>query len=156
MDAGDRFPEFCLRDQDGEPFDSSSLRGRRFIVYFYPRDGTAGCTRENVEFSESLPRLREAGVEVIGVSKDSVASHRRFADRNGLEVRLLSDPDHALLEAAGAWGVKRSYGKETLGTVRSTFLVGPDGVVERAWHNVRVAGHADEVAGAALERAGSQ
>jgi peroxiredoxin Q/BCP len=151
MEVGEKFPDFVLQDENGETFDSKTLKGKRYVIYFYPRDNTGGCTREAVAFSENLDRFTEMGIPVIGVSKDSVASHRKFIDSKGLKIKLLSDPDHVLLEASGAWGTKMMYGKETTGTVRSTFIVGPDGKVEAAWKKVKVDGHVEKV----LEKAGS-
>ncbi len=151
MEVGEKFPDFVLQDENDETFDSKTLKGKRYVIYFYPRDNTGGCTREAVAFSENLDRFTEMGIPVIGVSKDSVASHRKFIDSKGLKIKLLSDPDHVLLEASGAWGTKMMYGKETTGTVRSTFIVGPDGKVEAAWKKVKVDGHVEKV----LEKAGS-
>lgn len=151
-EVGDPFPAFSLQDEDGATFDSSVLEGVRYVIYFYPKDSSPGCTREAVEFTAALDRFSQAGIRVIGVSKDSVASHRRFIDSRQLGVKLLSDPDHVLMEKVGAWGPKVSYGKETVGTIRSTFLVGRDGRVEAVWRNVKVAGHVEKV----LDRALSQ
>ena len=151
MEAGEKFPDFVLQDENGETFDSRQLDGRRYVIYFYPKDNTSGCTREAVGFSERAEDFEALGIQVIGVSKDSVASHRKFVDSKGLRIKLLSDPDHALLEASGAWGTKVMYGKETTGTIRSTFIVGKDGKVEYAWKRVKVDGHVDKV----LEKAKS-
>ena len=151
MKIGDTFPDFVLRDENGDEFDSRLLKGTRFVIYFYPKDNTSGCTREAIGFSERLAAFDALGMTVIGVSKDSVASHRKFADSKGLKIKLLSDPDHVLLEAAGAWGTKIMYGKETTGTIRSTFVVGEDGRVEAVWKNVKVDGHVDKV----LEKVGN-
>lgn len=151
MEVGEIFPSFVLKDENGEDFDSKQLAGTRYVIYFYPRDNTSGCTREAVGFSESLDSFKELGMPVIGVSKDSVASHRKFVDAQGLTIKLLSDPEHTLLEASGAWGTKVMYGKETTGTIRSTFIVGKDGKVEAAWRNVKVNGHVEKV----LEKARS-
>ncbi len=152
MDVGDRFPDFVLADENGETFDSSLLEGLRYIIYFYSKDSTPGCTTEAVEFTANVPKLMMRNIAVIGVSKDSPASHRKFMDSNQLKVKLLSDPDHALMEKVGAWGPKKLYGKETVGAIRSTFLVGKDGRVEQAWRNVKVAGHADKVVECALSK----
>jgi len=115
------------------------------VIYFYPKDGTSGCLKEALDFTSLYAKFMLRNIPVIGVSKDSVASHKRFTEQNSLKVKLLSDPDHILLEAAGAWGTKMMYGKEVLGTVRSTFIVGKDGIVEAAWKGVKVDGHADKV-----------
>ncbi len=145
MEVGDRFPEFALKDENGEVLESSAFEGMRYIVYFYSKDSTPGCTKEAEEFSALFANFMMRNVPVIGVSKDSVESHKRFIEKYQLKVKLLSDPDHVLLEQVGAWGKKMNYGKEVTGTIRSTFLVGKDGLVEAAWHNVRAAGHADRV-----------
>jgi peroxiredoxin Q/BCP len=150
MEVGEKFPDFILKDENGEEFDSKKLEGIRYVIYFYPRDNTSGCTREAVEFSENFPRFMMRNIPVIGVSKDSVASHRKFIDSKNLKIKLLSDPDHVLLEAAGAWGTKIMYGKETTGTIRSTFIVGKDGIVEAAWKKVKVDGHVEKVLEKAL------
>ena len=151
MEAGDKFPAFVLQDENGDTFDSKTLAGKRYVIYFYPRDNTSGCTREAVAFSENKDAFEALGIQIIGVSKDSVASHRKFVDSKELRIKLLSDPDHKLLEESGAWGTKMMYGKETTGTVRSTFIVGADGKVEAAWKKVKVDGHVEKV----LEKARS-
>ncbi|MCL2148707.1 MAG: peroxiredoxin [Methanomassiliicoccaceae archaeon] len=145
MDVGDRFPGFVLMDENGERFDSRSLEGVRHVIYFYPRDGTPGCTREAQDFSSLYPKFMLRNIPVIGVSRDTVESHRKFKDANSLKVKLLSDPDHGLAESAGVWGAKTMYGKEVQGTIRSTFIVGGDGVVEAAWKGVKVPSHAEKV-----------
>lgn len=150
MEVGDRFPEFRLKDENGEELDSSSLDGVRYVIYFYPKDNTPGCTKEAEEFSASIGQFMMRNIPVIGVSKDSVESHRRFIDKHQLRVKLLSDPDHELMEKVGAWGTKVSYGKKTVGTIRSTFIVGRDGTVEAAWRNVKVNGHVDKVLACAV------
>lgn len=156
MEVGDRFPEFRLKDENGEELDSSSLDGVRYVIYFYPKDNTPGCTKEAEEFSASIGQFMMRNIPVIGVSKDSVKSHRRFIDKHQLRVKLLSDPDHELMEKVGAWGTKVSYGKETVGTIRSTFIVGRDGTVEAAWRNVKVNGHVDKVLACAVSCAKSK
>jgi peroxiredoxin Q/BCP len=145
METGDRFPDFELPDENGDIFRSSELEGVRYVIYFYPRDGTAGCTREATDFTALLPKFMMRNVPVIGVRRDSSGSHRRGVAKNGLRIKLLSDSDRVLTEKVGAWGVKRMYGKEAEGTVRTTFLVGRDGVIEAVWKNVRVDGHAEKV-----------
>ncbi len=151
MDVGDKFPDFVLQDENGETFDSKALAGKRYVIYFYPKDNTSGCTREAQAFTENIKAFNDLGIPVYGVSKDSVASHRKFIDSKELKIKLLSDPDHVLLEASGAWGTKVMYGKETTGTIRSTFIVGKDGNIEAVWKKVKVDGHVDKV----LEKAKS-
>ena len=151
MDVGEKFPDFVLQDENGETFDSKALAGKRYVIYFYPKDNTSGCTREAQTFTENIKAFNDLGIPVYGVSKDSVASHRKFIDSKELKIKLLSDPDHVLLEASGAWGTKVMYGKETTGTIRSTFIVGKDGNIEAVWKKVKVDGHVDKV----LEKAKS-
>ena len=151
MDVGDKVPDFVLQDENGETFDSKALAGKRYVIYFYPKDNTSGCTREAQAFTENINAFNDLGIPVYGVSKDSVASHRKFIDSKELKIKLLSDPDHILLEASGAWGTKVMYGKETTGTIRSTFIVGKDGNIEAVWKKVKVDGHVDKV----LEKAKS-
>lgn len=150
MEVGDKFPEFSLADENGEVMDSSFLDGIRYVIYFYPKDNTPGCTTEAVDFSANIAKFMLRNIPVIGVSKDSSESHRKFIEKNQLKVKLLSDPEHELMEKVGAWGTKVSYGKETVGTIRSTFVVGKDGRVEAVWRNVKVAGHVDKVLTTAL------
>lgn len=145
MEIGDRFPDFRLPDADGNILDSADLEGVTYILYFYPRDNTSGCTKEALGFNEVFERLAARKVRIIGVSKDSPGSHRKFADKYDLKFTLLSDQDLQLIKAAGAWGKKMMYGRETEGTVRSTYIVGPDGTVKAAWPKVRVEGHAAQV-----------
>lgn len=145
MEAGDRFPDFRLPDADGNILDSADLKGATYVLYFYPRDNTPGCTREALGFNEIYERLAARNIRIIGVSKDSPGSHRKFADKHDLKFTLLSDQDLHLIKAAGAWGKKMMYGRETEGTVRSTYIVGPDGTVRAVWPKVRVEGHAAEV-----------
>ena len=150
MEVGDSFPAFRLKDENGEDLDSTTLEGIRYVIYFYPKDNTPGCTKEAEEFSASIAQFMLRNIPVIGVSKDSSESHRRFIDRHQLKVKLLGDPDHELMEKVGAWGTKVSYGKETVGTIRSTFIVGKDGRVEALWRNVKVAGHVEKVLSCAV------
>lgn len=150
MEVGDSFPAFRLKDENGEDLDSTTLEGIRYVIYFYPKDNTPGCTKEAEEFSASIAQFMLRNIPVIGVSKDSSESHRRFIDGHQLKVKLLSDPDHELMEKVGAWGTKVSYGKETVGTIRSTFIVGKDCRVEALWRNVKVAGHVEKVLSCAV------
>lgn len=150
MEVGDSFPAFRLKDENGEDLDSTTLEGIRYVIYFYPKDNTPGCTKEAEEFSASIAQFMLRNIPVIGVSKDSSESHKRFIDGHQLKVKLLSDPDHELMEKVGAWGTKVSYGKETVGTIRSTFIVGKDGRVEALWRNVKVAGHVEKVLSCAV------
>ena len=145
LDVGDSFPHFILPDENGEIFYSKYLEGIRYIVYFYPKDNTSGCTKEAQTFNEVYTKLMIRNVPVIGISKDSPESHSKFIAKNDLKFKLLSDSDHTLMEQVGAWGKKMMYGKEVEGTIRSTFIIGKDGKVEACWYKVKVDGHADMV-----------
>jgi peroxiredoxin Q/BCP len=143
---GSLAPDFSLPSPAGTQVCLSSLRGQWVAVYFYPRDGSTGCTTEAMEFSERLREFHGLGCVVLGISRDSLASHERFIDKCKLMVPLLSDEGLSAIEAYGAWRAKKMYGKETMGVVRSTYLVDPRGVVRAAWPSVRKAsGHAAEV-----------
>ncbi len=146
LEPGRKLKSFALEDQDGKRRTMDDLMGRKgLVLYFYPRDNTSGCTKEAVEFSEMLTKFRRRGYNVVGVSKDSVASHRKFVDKHGLKLTLLSDPDKILLQAAGAWGEKKNYGKVSMGTIRSTLVLAPDGRVLKSYSKVKAAGHAEKV-----------
>jgi peroxiredoxin Q/BCP len=156
LGEGDPWPNFELESDEGQTVRSKDLRGSWAVVYFYPKDNTPGCTREAVAFNESLVKLAKAGAKVFGVSKDSVKSHCGFRDKYGLRFPLLSDPNLALHQAVGAYGDKMMYGKKIKGTIRSTFLVAPDGRIAREWRNVKVDGHADAVLEALAELGGAK
>lgn len=143
--AGDDAPGFCLPDQDGREVCLEEFSGKWVVLYFYPKDNTAGCTKEAIDFTKSLKDFRTMGAEVLGISPDSPASHQKFREKHGLEVRLLSDPEHRVLVAYGAWGPKKMYGKEYQGVLRSTAMIDPDGKIARVWKRVRVKGHVEEV-----------
>jgi peroxiredoxin Q/BCP len=145
LQPGDPAPTFTLPDQDGQPVDLASYRGRRVVVYFYPKDDTPGCTKEACQFNDSLAGFDGAGVEVVGISADDGDSHRRFRAAYGLGIRLLSDAGHEVATRYGAYGEKVLYGKPATGVIRSTFLVDAEGRIERAWYGVRVDGHAARV-----------
>jgi peroxiredoxin Q/BCP len=115
------------------------------LVYFYPADDTPGCTKEACQFNDNLAAFQQAGVPVLGISPDGASSHQRFRNKYGLRFTLLSDADHQVADAWGTWGPKTYFGQTTVGVLRSTFLVGPEGRIERAWHDVRADGHAAEV-----------
>jgi peroxiredoxin Q/BCP len=141
LSPGDRAPEFTLFDADGKPVSLADYAGRRVIVYFYPAASTPGCTKEACDFRDSLAALNGAGLDVVGISPDSQPKLAKFRDGQGLTFPLLSDPDRETLNAWGAWGEKQLYGKTVTGVIRSTFVVGPDGTIERAMYNVKATGH---------------
>jgi thioredoxin-dependent peroxiredoxin len=147
LEPGDLAPDFALPDETGEIVRLSDFTGQRLVLYFYPADDTPGCTKEACQFSERSDAFADAGATVIGISPDGADKHRRFREKHGLTVRLLSDPAHEVMERYGAWGEKTLYGRKSLGVIRSTMLIGPDGRVERAWYQVRADGHAEKVLG---------
>ena len=138
---GDPAPDFTLPDADGNHVSLSSLRGQRVIIYFYPAAMTPGCTKQACDFRDSKADLSGAGFAVLGISPDSPARLARFRDKEGLTFALLSDPQAAVLTAYGAYGEKMMYGKKTVGVIRSTFVVGPDGKIEQALYGVKATGH---------------
>ena len=141
LQPGDAAPDFTLASDTGEQVSLSGLRGRKVIVYFYPAAMTPGCTTQACDFSDSLSSLKSAGYDVLGISKDSPAKLAKFRDAQGLTFPLLSDVDRTVLEAYGAYGEKKMYGKTVQGVIRSTFVVGEDGTVEVAQYNVKATGH---------------
>ena len=145
LQPGDVAPEFTLPDADGNPVSLSSFRGRRVIVYFYPAAMTPGCTKEAVGFRDSLPALDEAGVTVLGISPDEPAKLAKFRDRDELTFPLLSDPDTKVLQAYGAYGEKKLYGKTMVGVIRSTFILDTEGKIEKAFYNVKATGHVERL-----------
>jgi len=143
--VGARAPSFKLPTDGGGTLDSSSLAGRPYVLYFYPKDNTPGCTTESCDFRDNFARIQAAGATVLGVSKDSVKSHDNFKAKFSLPFPLLSDADLGLHNAVGAWGHKKMYGKDVEGTIRTTLLVDASGTVRAVWSPVKVKGHVDEV-----------
>ena len=142
--AGDAAPGFRLPTVGGEA-ELAGFAGRALVLYFYPKDDTPGCTKQAVGFSERLAEFEAAGAAILGVSRDTLAKHERFAAKHDLAVTLGSDEAGAASEAYGVWKEKAMYGRTYMGIERSTFLIGPDGRIERVWRKVRVPGHVDEV-----------
>jgi len=136
IEEGKPAPAFRLSDTDGNPVALKDFKGRSVVLYFYPRDDTPGCTKEACGFRDLWADIEKAGAVVLGVSPDDGASHRKFVDKYALPFTLLSDPDRKVMEAYGAWGEKNMYGKKTLGVIRSTVLIGPDGKVVKHWKRV--------------------
>jgi peroxiredoxin Q/BCP len=145
LKEGDKAPGFELPRDGGSTVKLSEFNGKPVVVYFYPKDDTSGCTKEAIGFSENIDAFHDAGAEVIGISPDSVKSHDRFRDKHGLHVILLADPDRKAIGAFGVWVEKKMYGRAYMGVDRSTFLIGKDGSIKRAWRNVKVPGHVEEV-----------
>lgn len=148
MNIGDKVEDFSLEgiDSDGnvKTYSLSDFKGQNVVLYFYPKDQTPGCTQEACDFRDNFNRLKSLAV-VLGVSPDSVESHKKFIEKQSLNFVLLSDPEHKLMEKFGAWGEKMMYGKSFLGVVRSTFLIGKDGTLKKEWRKVKVKGHVDSV-----------
>lgn len=142
---GDIAPDFTLPDADGDEQTLSAHRGRKVVVYFYPAAMTPGCTTEACDFRDSLDSLAASGVDVLGISPDKPDKLAKFRDKEGLTFPLLADPDRKVLEAYGAWGEKTMYGKQTVGVIRSTFVVDEDGRIEKAFYNVRATGHVAKI-----------
>jgi peroxiredoxin Q/BCP len=149
ISEGDKAPNFDLEADDGSRFKLSAMKGKKVVVYFYPKDDTSGCTLEAIDFTKAGPAFAKAGVTVVGISPDTTESHCAFRDKHGLGVKLVADPDRKAIEAYGLWVEKSMYGRKYMGVERATFLVGPDGKVAKAWHDVKVPGHAAEVLAAA-------
>lgn len=145
LNTGDVAPTFDLPDEHGNRVSLADHAGRRVVVYFYPRDDTPGCTKEACQFTDLFADFSGIGVEVLGISADSAAAHQKFRAKYDLKITLLTDADHSVMEAYGAWGEKKNYGKSYMGIIRSTFLIGADGRIEHAWYNVRADGHAKAV-----------
>ncbi|MDQ1137547.1 peroxiredoxin Q/BCP [Microbacterium sp. SORGH_AS 1204] len=141
LEPGTAAPDFTLLDQDEHPVSLGDFRGRRVILYFYPAAQTPGCTTQACDFRDSLASLQGAGYTVLGISRDTPEKLRAFRDSDGLTFPLLSDPDHAVHEAYGAWGEKQNYGKTVTGVLRSTFVLDEDGKIVEALYNVKATGH---------------
>ncbi|MCD6087214.1 MAG: thioredoxin-dependent thiol peroxidase [Candidatus Hydrothermae bacterium] len=145
LSEGKEAPDFCLPDQDKREVCLSNFRGKWVVLYFYPKDNTSGCTREAQGFTEKLEEFEKLGAVILGISPDSPKSHRNFREKKNLRVTLLSDQEHRVLETYGAWQLKKMYGREYYGVVRSTYLIDPEGRIARIWPKVKVKGHVEEV-----------
>ena len=145
IQEGDRVPDFELKSNTGETISSVDMAGQRYVIYFYPRDFTPGCTTEADEFSKTHGEFAEAGIRILGVSPDTAESHRKFCDKMDIPYDLLADTEKTLANAFGVWGLKKFMGREYMGVNRSTFLVNEDGVVFKAFAKVKPKGHARQV-----------
>ena len=132
-------PDFTLPDQDGKMHSLSDYKGRKVILYFYPKDNTSGCTKQACSFGDLFPHFREKGVEILGVSKDSVASHKKFQEKFNLPFTLLSDTEKTAIQAYDVWKEKTLYGKKSFGVVRTTYLIDENGIITKAFSNVKAA-----------------
>lgn len=150
-DVGDKAPDFSMPTSGGGDVSLQALAGNPFVLYFYPKDDTPGCTKEACGFRDALPDFSKLNVDVIGVSKDTVAKHDKFTAKYDLNFRLASDEDGAVCEAFDVWKEKRMYGRTYMGIERSTFLVDGNGIIRQAWRKVRVPNHVDAVLAAVKE-----
>ncbi len=151
LETGAKAPFFCLLDHNEKETTLKDLAGKWVVLYFYPKDNTPGCTAEAVEFTARLKDFEKLGAVILGVSADSPQSHRSFIEKQKLALRLLSDMDKKMLQAYGVWQKKKMAGREYMGIVRTTLLIGPDGKLIKIWPNVKVKGHVDEVLAALKE-----
>jgi thioredoxin-dependent peroxiredoxin len=145
LEAGVPAPSFTAKDQDGKTVSLEEYRGKKVILYFYPKDDTPGCTAEACAFRDNLPKFSLLGVGVLGVSVDDEGKHRKFADKFQLPFRLVADTEKSIVEAYGVWGLKKFMGREYMGTNRVTYLIDEQGVIEKVWPKVKPAQHAEEV-----------
>ncbi|MBQ9162432.1 MAG: thioredoxin-dependent thiol peroxidase [Clostridia bacterium] len=145
LEIGMKAPDFTLLDKDGKEVSLSDFRGKRVVLYFYPRDNTPGCTRQACAFAGAYAELRQKGVEVIGISKDSIASHAKFAEKYDLPFILLSDPELKAIQAYGVWQEKKLYGKVSFGVVRTTFIIDEEGNIEAIMPKVKPDTNAAEI-----------
>ena len=145
VEEGAPAPDFELQSDEGDTVTLSALRGKPLVLYFYPKDDTPGCTTEACEFRDAYDRFRDQGVEILGVSPDTEASHRKFKSKYELPFTLLADPEHEAAQAYGVWKEKKNYGKTYMGVERSTFVIDADGKVAKAMRGIRPAGHAAQV-----------
>ena len=145
LEVGRKAPAFALPDEDGNTVKLSDFKGRRVVVFFYPKANTSGCTQEACDFRDEVDAFTKRKVAVVGISKDAPAAQKKWKEKYGLPFPLLSDEDAAVQKAWGVWGEKNMYGRKVMGTVRTTIVVGPDGKVERVFPKVKVAGHVASV-----------
>ncbi len=145
LNIGDAVPDFCLPNQDEEEICFRDIKGKWIVLYFYPKDNTPGCTTEALEFTEALPDFEGLNALVLGVSPDSPKKHRNFIEKKGLKITLLADEEKEVCQLFGVWQLKKNYGREYMGVVRSTFIIDPDGKIAAKWEKVRVKGHVEAV-----------
>lgn len=147
--AGDKAPAFTLPGDGGGKIALKDFAGKKLVLYFYPKDDTAGCTKEAIEFSAAIKDFQKAGAAIVGVSKDSAAKHDKFKEKHGLKVALGADESGEMIERYGVWVEKSMYGRKYMGIERATFLIDGKGVIREIWHKVKVPGHVAEVLAAA-------
>lgn len=147
LEVGTKAPEFTLPDQNGEMHTLSDYRGKKVLLYFYPKDNTPGCTKQACGYSERLPQFQEKGAVILGVSKDSVASHKRFEEKQNLTITLLSDTERTVIEAYDVWKERKNYGKVSMGVVRTTYLIDEEGILISANDKVKAADDPEKMLG---------
>ena len=147
LETGTKAPDFTLPDQNGENHRLSDYRGKKVILYFYPKDNTSGCTKQACGYSALLPQIEEKGAVVLGISKDSVASHKRFEEKQNLSITILSDTQRSVIEAYDVWKEKKTCGKVSMGVVRTTYLIDEDGVIIMANDKVKAADDPEKMLG---------
>ncbi|QOP40535.1 thioredoxin-dependent thiol peroxidase [Sulfurimonas marina] len=145
IEVGAAAPEFCLPNQDDVEICLRDLKGKWIVLYFYPKDSTPGCTTEACEFTEAMPEFGNMDAIILGVSADSTKRHRNFIEKQNLSITLLSDESTDMMQEYGVWQLKKNYGREYMGIVRSTLIIDPQGVVQAVWEKVRVKGHVEAV-----------
>ena len=145
LEVGTKVEDFCLPNQDNVEICLRDLAGKWIVLYFYPKASTPGCTTQACDFTNALPEFSDMDAVVLGVSGDSVKKLKNFAEKKELEITLLSDEEHKVLEQFGVWQLKKNYGREYMGIVRSTFIIDPDGIIRAKWEKVKVKGHIEEV-----------
>jgi len=147
LEVGTKAPDFTLPDQNGNMHSLSEYRGKKVILYFYPKDNTAGCTKQACGFAERYPQFTEKGAVVLGISKDSVASHKKFEEKYGLPFTLLADPELVAIQAYDVWQEKKNYGKTYMGVVRTTYLIDEEGKIAKAFDKVKAADNPEQMLG---------
>ena len=147
LEVGTKAPDFTLPDQNGNVHSLSDYRGKKVVLYFYPKDNTPGCTKQACGFAERYPKFTEKGAVVLGISKDSVASHKKFEEKNGLPFTILSDPELAAIQAYDVWQEKKNYGKTYMGVVRTTYLIDEEGKIAKAFDKVKAADNPEQMLG---------
>lgn len=145
LEIGTAAPEFCLSNQDDVEICLRDLRGKWIVLYFYPKDSTPGCTTEACDFTNAMDDYDDLGAIILGVSADSTKSHRNFIEKQSLSITLLSDPTTQMMQAYGVWALKKNYGKEYMGIVRSTYIIDPKGIIRAGWSSVKVKEHVAKV-----------
>lgn len=147
LNEGDKAPDFKGKNQEGKTISLDDFKGKKLILYFYPKDNTPGCTAEACDLNDNYDYWISKGYEVVGVSPDSEQSHRKFIDKFGLKFNLISDPEKELLQAYGAWGEKKLYGKTYMGVLRTTFVINEEGIIEKVFRKVKTKEHTKQIAG---------